>query len=196
MKIKRGIHKPEKKIKGFYRGCLGLGNEYKYDQEDSEARSEHEIVQPSLGAKSRLRESFRTSLVAARAQSLYLSIDDLRQQAGDETHDMILIHSVPVFVFIHTSTSQWCTYMGNKGVRCSVRDWDNSYLVRLRANSLLLLCSRRDSISGGGMLGKKGRVVGGLVGNSNWCGVLRRDDLVIVVGGGWWEEENVLTSST
>ncbi|GKC22484.1 hypothetical protein Tco_1024634 [Tanacetum coccineum] len=30
---KRGIHKPEKKIKGFYRGCLSLGNEYKYDQE-------------------------------------------------------------------------------------------------------------------------------------------------------------------
>ncbi|GKA45767.1 homeodomain-like protein [Tanacetum coccineum] len=30
---KRGIHKPEKKIKGFYRGCLTLGNEYKYDQE-------------------------------------------------------------------------------------------------------------------------------------------------------------------
>ncbi|GJU49593.1 homeodomain-like protein [Tanacetum coccineum] len=30
---KRGIHKPEKKIKGFYRGCLSLGNEYTYDQE-------------------------------------------------------------------------------------------------------------------------------------------------------------------
>ncbi|GJT56364.1 hypothetical protein Tco_0991418 [Tanacetum coccineum] len=30
---KKGIHKPEKKIKGFYRGCLSLGNEYKYDQE-------------------------------------------------------------------------------------------------------------------------------------------------------------------
>ncbi|GJX55867.1 gag-pol polyprotein [Tanacetum coccineum] len=30
---KRGIHKPEKKIKGFYRGWLSLGNEYKYDQE-------------------------------------------------------------------------------------------------------------------------------------------------------------------
>ncbi|GJV09661.1 retrovirus-related pol polyprotein from transposon TNT 1-94 [Tanacetum coccineum] len=30
---KKGIHKPEKKIKGFYRGCLSLGNEYKYAQE-------------------------------------------------------------------------------------------------------------------------------------------------------------------
>ncbi|GJU79359.1 homeodomain-like protein [Tanacetum coccineum] len=30
---KRGIHKPEKKIKGFYKGFLSLGNEYKYDQE-------------------------------------------------------------------------------------------------------------------------------------------------------------------
>ncbi|GKC15738.1 hypothetical protein Tco_1012520 [Tanacetum coccineum] len=30
---KKGIHKPEIKIKGFYRGCLSLGNEYKYDQE-------------------------------------------------------------------------------------------------------------------------------------------------------------------
>ncbi|GKD71035.1 hypothetical protein Tco_1325125 [Tanacetum coccineum] len=30
---KRGICKPEKKIKGFYRCCLSLGNEYKYDQE-------------------------------------------------------------------------------------------------------------------------------------------------------------------
>ncbi|GJV05444.1 hypothetical protein Tco_1343100 [Tanacetum coccineum] len=30
---KRGIHKPEKKIKGFYRGFLSLGNEYKYDHE-------------------------------------------------------------------------------------------------------------------------------------------------------------------
>ncbi|GJU27646.1 hypothetical protein Tco_1166267 [Tanacetum coccineum] len=30
---KKVIHKPEKKIKGFYRGCLSLGNEYKYDQE-------------------------------------------------------------------------------------------------------------------------------------------------------------------
>ncbi|GJW84343.1 hypothetical protein Tco_0945901 [Tanacetum coccineum] len=30
---KRGIHKPGKKIKGFYRGCLGLENKYKYDQE-------------------------------------------------------------------------------------------------------------------------------------------------------------------
>ncbi|GKA92876.1 putative reverse transcriptase, RNA-dependent DNA polymerase [Tanacetum coccineum] len=30
---KKGIHKPEKKIKGFYRGCLGLRDEYKYDQE-------------------------------------------------------------------------------------------------------------------------------------------------------------------
>ncbi|GJX04870.1 hypothetical protein Tco_0190786 [Tanacetum coccineum] len=30
---KQGIHKPEKKIKGFYKGCLSLGNEYKYDQE-------------------------------------------------------------------------------------------------------------------------------------------------------------------
>ncbi|GJR59561.1 hypothetical protein Tco_1501723 [Tanacetum coccineum] len=30
---KKGIHKPEIKIKGFYKGCLSLGNEYKYDQE-------------------------------------------------------------------------------------------------------------------------------------------------------------------
>ncbi|GJW58990.1 putative reverse transcriptase, RNA-dependent DNA polymerase [Tanacetum coccineum] len=30
---KRGIHKPEKNIKGFYRGCLSLGNEYKFDQD-------------------------------------------------------------------------------------------------------------------------------------------------------------------
>ncbi|GJT92255.1 hypothetical protein Tco_1081100 [Tanacetum coccineum] len=30
---KKGIHKPKIKIKGFYRGCLSLGNEYKYDQE-------------------------------------------------------------------------------------------------------------------------------------------------------------------
>ncbi|GKB36102.1 homeodomain-like protein [Tanacetum coccineum] len=30
---KKGIHKPEKKIKGFYRGCLSLGNVYKYDRE-------------------------------------------------------------------------------------------------------------------------------------------------------------------
>ncbi|GKB90571.1 DUF4219 domain-containing protein [Tanacetum coccineum] len=30
---KRGIHKTEKKIKGFYRGCLSLGNEYKFDQD-------------------------------------------------------------------------------------------------------------------------------------------------------------------
>ncbi|GJS90473.1 hypothetical protein Tco_0773109 [Tanacetum coccineum] len=30
---KKGIHQPEKNIKGFYRGCLGLGNEYKYDQD-------------------------------------------------------------------------------------------------------------------------------------------------------------------
>ncbi|GJV23294.1 retrovirus-related pol polyprotein from transposon TNT 1-94 [Tanacetum coccineum] len=30
---KKGIHKPEKKIKGFYRGCLSLGEEYKYNQE-------------------------------------------------------------------------------------------------------------------------------------------------------------------
>ncbi|GJZ55803.1 hypothetical protein Tco_0610996 [Tanacetum coccineum] len=30
---KRGIHKPEKKIKGFYKGCLSLGDEYKYAQE-------------------------------------------------------------------------------------------------------------------------------------------------------------------
>ncbi|GKA72889.1 homeodomain-like protein [Tanacetum coccineum] len=31
---KKGIHEPEKKkIKEFYRGCLSLGNEYKYDQE-------------------------------------------------------------------------------------------------------------------------------------------------------------------
>ncbi|GJW32116.1 hypothetical protein Tco_0052148 [Tanacetum coccineum] len=30
---KKGIRKPEIKIKGFYKGCLSLGNEYKYDQE-------------------------------------------------------------------------------------------------------------------------------------------------------------------
>ncbi|GJR63352.1 retrovirus-related pol polyprotein from transposon TNT 1-94 [Tanacetum coccineum] len=30
---KKGIHKPERKIKGFYRGCLSLGDEYKFDQE-------------------------------------------------------------------------------------------------------------------------------------------------------------------
>ncbi|GKD29926.1 homeodomain-like protein, partial [Tanacetum coccineum] len=30
---KKGIRKPKKKIKGFYRGCLSLGNKYKYDQE-------------------------------------------------------------------------------------------------------------------------------------------------------------------
>ncbi|GKC23345.1 hypothetical protein Tco_1025495 [Tanacetum coccineum] len=30
---KKGIHKPEKNIKEFYRGCLSLGNEYKYDQD-------------------------------------------------------------------------------------------------------------------------------------------------------------------
>ncbi|GJX63730.1 homeodomain-like protein [Tanacetum coccineum] len=30
---KKGIRKPEQKIKGFYKGCLSLGNEYKYDQE-------------------------------------------------------------------------------------------------------------------------------------------------------------------
>ncbi|GJZ26449.1 hypothetical protein Tco_0570702 [Tanacetum coccineum] len=30
---KKGIHKPERKIKGFYRGCLSLGDEYKYDHE-------------------------------------------------------------------------------------------------------------------------------------------------------------------
>ncbi|GKE08135.1 putative reverse transcriptase, RNA-dependent DNA polymerase, partial [Tanacetum coccineum] len=30
---KKGIHKPEKKIKGLYKGFLSLGNEYKYDLE-------------------------------------------------------------------------------------------------------------------------------------------------------------------
>ncbi|GJY84092.1 hypothetical protein Tco_0497468 [Tanacetum coccineum] len=30
---KKGIRNPVQKIKGFYRGCLSLGNEYKYDQE-------------------------------------------------------------------------------------------------------------------------------------------------------------------
>ncbi|GJZ98941.1 putative reverse transcriptase, RNA-dependent DNA polymerase [Tanacetum coccineum] len=30
---KKGFRKLEKKIKGFYRGCLSLGNEYKYGQE-------------------------------------------------------------------------------------------------------------------------------------------------------------------
>ncbi|GJV25737.1 hypothetical protein Tco_1378432 [Tanacetum coccineum] len=38
---KKGIRKPEQKIKGFYRGYLSLENEYKYDHEVDPAARRH-----------------------------------------------------------------------------------------------------------------------------------------------------------
>ncbi|GJR19453.1 hypothetical protein Tco_0967980 [Tanacetum coccineum] len=76
---KRGIHKTEKKIKGFYRGCLSLGNEYKFDQdvidwiqgENSEEEVTEAMAETMEQYMSKTRADYRSGIAMHKIDDKY-----------------------------------------------------------------------------------------------------------------------------